>query len=37
MNKLLERGLTTIDEIVDLVLNNDRVKYADAIGTWFIN
>jgi hypothetical protein len=37
MNKLLERGLTTIDEIVNLVLRNDRVKYADAIGAWFIN
>jgi len=27
--------LATIDEIVDLVLRNDRVKYADDIGTWF--
>src|ERR1039457_5959095 len=35
MNKLLERGLATIDEIVNLVLRNDRVKYADAIGSWF--
>ena len=37
MNKLLERGLATIDEIVDLVLRNDRVKYADEIGAWFKN
>jgi len=35
MSKLLDNGLATIDEIVDLVLRNDRVKYADAIGTWF--
>ena len=36
MNRLLERGLATIDEIVDLVLRNDRVKYDEAIGEWFI-
>ena len=37
IGKLLDNGLATIDEIVDLVLRNDRVKYADAIGTWFDN
>ena len=35
MSKLLDNGLATIDEIMDLVLRNDKVKYADAIGTWF--
>ena len=37
MSNLLTRGLATIDEIADLVLKNDRVKYAEAIGFWFKN
>ena len=34
IGKLLDNGLVTIDEIVDLVLRNYRVKYADDIGKW---
>jgi hypothetical protein len=35
MGKLLDNGLATIDEIVDLVMRNYKVKYSDEIGTWF--
>lgn len=35
MSLLLENGLATIDEIADLVLRNDRVKFADELGSWF--
>jgi len=35
MSKLLDNGLATIDEIVDMVLKNYKVKYGDAIGDWF--
>ena len=31
MNRLLEKGLANIDQIVELVLINDKVKYADDI------
>ena len=35
MERLLDNSWATIDEIVDVVMRNYRVKYPDKIGTWF--
>ena len=35
ITKLLKNNWSTIDEIADLVIKNDKIKYADEIGTWF--
>ncbi len=36
IRRLLEKGWLTLDEIVDLVLRNYNIEYADAIGSWFL-
>ncbi len=35
IRRVLDSKWATIDEVVDLVIRNNKVKYADSIGSWF--
>jgi len=35
IRRIIENQWASIDEVVDLVIRNNKVKYADSIGSWF--
>ena len=35
IRRVLDSQWATIDEVVDLVIRNNKVKYTDSIGGWF--
>jgi hypothetical protein len=35
IRRVLNNQWATFDEVIDLVIRNNKVKYADSIGSWF--